>query len=86
MQRPVPWMASQVAPDGHMPATPGLQMSAQWSGVDEPLVSTTHCGCAEAPAGAAGHGDEVEQAGAQYEPARPEIFTSSSSDGHGGAP
>ena len=55
-----------------------LQISTQAFGVLEPLASSTHCPFAVQPAGGGGHGDDVEQAGAQTFPASPVTVTATS--------
>ena len=86
---PVPWIGWQVAPVMQPPSPtaknskPGLQMTAQWLGVCEPGVSTTHCACAVVPAGTAGHGDDGEHDGEQNLPVTPVMETASSSAAHG---
>ena len=68
---PVPWMDWHAAPVGHWPAAPGLQMSAQLEGVLDGGFSRTHCGWAEAPVGAPGHGADAEHDGEQNDPVKP---------------
>jgi hypothetical protein len=43
---PSPWIAWHVAPAGHAPFAPGVQISAHCVGFDEPCVSSTHDGLA----------------------------------------
>ena len=83
---PVPWIGWHAAPDGHWPAEPGLQISAQSDGVVPGGTVTAHCGAAAAPAGGDGHGCDALHDGAQYVPVAPLIVTAFSDAGHGGSP
>ena len=88
VQTPVPWIAWQAAPGMQPPlptarkSAPGTQITAQSDGGGFGS-ETTHCGVAVVPAGAAGHGDEVEHDGAQNLPVMPLICTAFSSGRHG---
>ena len=69
---PSPWMAWHVAPAGHAPFDPGVQMSAHCVGFDEPCVSRTHDGLAVNEPSPFGHSFWT-QSGEQKSPVTPVI-------------
>jgi hypothetical protein len=81
VQTPTPWMDWQSAPLGQ-PAWPGVQIRAQYVGVDAPLTSNTHWGAAVVPLGAAGQPPDDVHGGEQKAPGTPSSVTFSSLAAH----
>jgi hypothetical protein len=72
VQMPSPWIAWHVAPAGHAPFDPGVQISAHCVGFEEPCVSRTHEGLAVNEPSPFGHSFWT-QSGEQKSPVTPVI-------------
>jgi hypothetical protein len=83
---PVPWMAWQVAGEGHSPVFLGWQISAQYVAVVLPGSSSTHSALAVVPGGRfAGQPPDEVHGGEQKSPGTPVTVTFISVAWHGGS-
>ena len=76
---PTPEIDLQVAAPGQPPLPGGVQINAQYVGVDAPLTSNAHSG-SEEPPGAAGQEPSALHGGEQNAPATPVMVTFNSPD------